>query len=80
MKKSTNLLSKKSLLKLLKSHGIRRVSSDVYKECERIFRNEAEILAQQLKEQLLIEGRETLCAKDIKALRKKAIKEDNWEI
>ncbi len=80
MKKSSNLLSKGCLLKLLKSHGIRRVSSNVYKEYERIFRNEAEILAQQLREQLLIEGRQTLYAKDIKALRKKAIKEDAWEV
>lgn len=80
MKKSSNLLSKKSLRILLKAQGIERISQNAYKEYERIFRREAEILAQQLKEQLLIEGRKTLHAKDIKNLRKKAVNEDAWEI
>ncbi len=84
MKKSkernNTLIKRKSLVKLLRKEGIKRISPKALDKIEKLILEYLISLSAALKENIVSKGKKTLQAKDISEVIKNGDSEQYWEI
>ncbi len=78
IKKDNKLINRKSLVLLLKNHGINRVSPDALIFIETYLNSHFKKIIPLLKEEMLVKGKRTLQKRDIDEVLTK--EENYWEI